>query len=292
MKQKKKPALILGILVSIFSVFGVIIVYFFRIELYYVSFYIMLILVFICGVGSGALYTLPISIYGDAINEIERGENNENASYLGSLTFARSNYIAEKEKQNLISKRSRCAVFVDRDGTINKDTVHLFKKEEFEFLPDADKAISDLKKKGYLIIVITNQAGIAKGLYKDEDVGILHCYVDSLLEKEYSVAADGYYYCPHHPNAVIDELRLDCSCRKPNAGLILKAVEDFEKTGITIDLSNSYTIGNRISDVLAGINAGTAQNILIGDDETDDDNIASAVYCSLYEAANNIKQVF
>ena len=216
----------------------------------------------------------------------------ESDGYFIDIGIPESYKLAQKEYQKLISKRSRCAVFVDRDGTINKDTVHLFKKEEFEFLPDADKAISDLKKKGYLVIVITNQAGIAKGLYKGEDVGILHNYVDSLLEKNHSVVADGYYYCPHHPNAVIDELRLDCSCRKPKAGLILKAVDDFKKIGITIDLSNSYTIGNRISDVLAGINAGTAQNILIGDDETDAESIASAVYSSLYEAANNIKQVF
>ena len=200
--------------------------------------------------------------------------------------------FAEKNKENLISKRTRRAVFIDRDGTINKDTVHLFCKEEFEFLPDADKAISDLKKKGYLVIVITNQAGIAKGLYKAEDVDILHSFVDSLLAKNYSVIADGYYYCPHHPQAVIDELRVECNCRKPAAGLILKAAEDFEKIGISIDLKNSFTIGNRISEVLAGINAGTGKNILVGSDETDSDGIASDVYGSLYEASYNIKQVF
>ncbi len=200
--------------------------------------------------------------------------------------------LAEAEKDRLASRRKRCAVFLDRDGTINKDTVHLYRREEFEFLPDADKAIAELKKKGYLVTVITNQAGVAKGLYKEDDIGILHSYVDSLLKEKYSVIADGYYYCPHHPEATVEKYRLDCLCRKPNAGLIFKAVEDFKESGIEIDLSKSYTIGNRISDVLAGKNAGVEHNILIGNDETDENGVASAVYGSLYDAVHNIKQVF
>lgn len=216
----------------------------------------------------------------------------ESDGYFIDIGIPEAYRLAEAEKEKLVSKRTRSAVFIDRDGTLNKDTVHLYKKEEFEFLPDADKAVADLKKKGYLVIVITNQAGIAKGLYKAEDVDILHSFVDSLLAEKHSVAADGYYYCPHHPQAVIEELRLNCPCRKPKAGLILKAVEDFKKAGIEIDLSKSFTIGNRMSDVFAGINAGTNKNILVGYDETDADGTASAVYGSLYEAANNIKQVF
>lgn len=197
--------------------------------------------------------------------------------------------LAEEKREQLISRRKRCAVFVDRDGTVNKDTVHLYRKEEFEFLPRADEAIAELKKKGYLVTVITNQAGVAKGLYEEKDVEILHSYVDSLLKEKHSVIADGYYYCPHHPEAVVDEYRLDCPCRKPEAGLILKAVEDFKEIGIEIDLGKSYAIGNRISDVLAGKNAGVEHNILIGNDEN---GVASEVYGSLYHAVKNIKQVF
>lgn len=213
----------------------------------------------------------------------------ESDGYFIDIGIPEAYKLAEKEKDKLVSKRTRCAVFVDRDGTINKDTVHLYKKEEFEFLPDADKAIADLKKKGYLVIVITNQAGIAKGLYNAEDVDILHSYIDLLLAEKYSVVTDGYFYCPHHPDAVVDELRTQCDCRKPKPGLILKAVEDFEKSGITIDLKNSFTVGNRISDVLSGINAGTGKNILVGSDETDTDGVASDVYGSLSEAADNIE---
>mgnify|MGYP003302707658 CR=1 FL=1 len=216
----------------------------------------------------------------------------ESSGYFIDIGVPESYELANKESRKLISHRKRCAVFVDRDGTINKDTVHLFRKEEFEFLPDADRAIAMLKKMGYLVTVITNQAGVAKGLYGEEDVHILHSYVDSLLSEKYSVVADGYYYCPHHPEATVEEYRAHCPCRKPEAGLILRAIEDYAETGIEIDLSKSYTIGNRISDILAGKNAGVEHNILVGNDEKDDFGVASEAYGSLYKAVNNIKQVF
>lgn len=190
---------------------------------------------------------------------------------------------AEAEKDFLISKRTRKAVFLDRDGTVNHDPGHLYRTEDFEFLPDADKAIASIKKKGYLAIVITNQAGIAKNLYTADDVDILHKHIDSLLCEKHSVIADGYYYCPHHPEAVLEEYKSDCGCRKPQAGLILKAVSDFSKIGIEIELKNSLTVGNRRSDLLAGINAGTDKNILIGSDEPDAADIASAHYQSLFD---------
>ncbi|MBQ8762919.1 MAG: D-glycero-beta-D-manno-heptose 1,7-bisphosphate 7-phosphatase [Clostridia bacterium] len=198
---------------------------------------------------------------------------------------------AEKNKEKLFSKRTRKAVFLDRDGTINHDTGHLYRTEDFKFLENADKAIAEIKSKGYLAIIITNQAGIAKGLYKSEDVDILHAHIDSLLLKNFGITADGYYYCPHHPEAVIEELKKECLCRKPNAGLILKAVSDFSDIGIEIDLKGSFTAGNKLSDVLAGINAGTGQNILIGQDEPDTADIASAHYENLYDFSQNLKQV-
>ena len=196
--------------------------------------------------------------------------------------FARAN----SEKDLLISKRKRRAVFLDRDGTLNKDTGHLYRAEDFEFLPDADKAFAAIKKRGYLAIVITNQAGIAKNLYKPEDAEKLHGYIDSLLCKEHSVIADGYYYCPHHPEAVLEEYRAVCACRKPAPGLILQAVSDFAAKGIEIDLLNSFTVGNRRSDLLAGINSGTGYNVLIGSDEPDAAEIASAHYESLFDFSN------
>lgn len=198
---------------------------------------------------------------------------------------------AQEEKAFLSSKRTRKAVFLDRDGTINHDPGHLYRREDFEFLPNADKAIAEIKSKGYLAIVITNQAGIAKKLYTAEDVDLLHEYIDSELLKSCGVTADGYYYCPHHPNAVVEEYKSECSCRKPKPGMILKAVSDFAEIGIEIDLDNSFTVGNKLSDIMAGINAGTGTNILIGSDEPDAAETASAHFRNLYDFSQNLKQV-
>ena len=216
----------------------------------------------------------------------------ESNGYFIDIGIPEAYNLAQTVCDKLVSKRTRKAVFIDRDGTINKDTVHLYRKEEFEFLPDADKAIADIKKLGYLAIVITNQAGIAKGLYSSDDADSLHKHIDSLLAVKHSVIADGYYYCPHHPDAVIEKYRVNCSCRKPQPGLILKAVKDFNEIGIEIDLDGSFMVGNRNSDTLAGMNAGIKNNILIGSDEPFNPQSASACCESLFEFSQNIKQVF
>ncbi|MBR2869533.1 MAG: D-glycero-beta-D-manno-heptose 1,7-bisphosphate 7-phosphatase [Clostridia bacterium] len=188
---------------------------------------------------------------------------------------------ADSEAEMLKSKRKRRAVFLDRDGTLNVDTHHLYRVGDFRFIDGADEAVAYLKKNGYLVTVITNQAGIAKNLYKPVDVDILHRHIDSLLCEKHSVVLDGYYYCPHHPQAVIEEYRCSCQCRKPEAGMILGAIADFSQIGIEIDTENSFTVGNRHSDLLAGINAGIKHNILVGSDEPDAADIASAYYKSL-----------
>lgn len=196
---------------------------------------------------------------------------------------------AEREKEKLYSRRTRKAVFLDRDGTINYDTGHLYRTDDFRFLEKADEAIAKIKSKGYLVIVITNQAGIAKGLYTAKDVDTLHSYIDSLLLDSHGVTADGYYYCPHHSEAVIEEFKADCPCRKPNPGLILKAVADFSDIGIEIDLENSFTVGNRLSDILAGKNAGTGHNILVGNDDTQAIRFASSHYDNIYNFSHKLR---
>ena len=220
----------------------------------------------------------PVSVY-------------ESDGYFIDIGIPENYKKAEREKEKLFSKRTRKAVFLDRDGTINYDTGHLFRTEDLRLLENADKAIAEIKSKGYLSIVITNQAGIAKGLYTAEDVDNLHSHIDSVLYESCGVTADAYYYCPHHPDAVVEELRKECLCRKPNSGLILKAVSDFSDIGIEIDLKNSITVGNRASDILAGKNAGTGQNILVGNDDPDAKEIASAHYDNLYDFSHRLKQV-
>ena len=213
----------------------------------------------------------------------------ESDSYFIDIGIPENYKKAEREKEKLFSKRKRKAVFLDRDGTINYDTGHLYRTEDFRFLENADKAIKEIKSKGYLVVVVTNQAGIAKGLYTAKDVDNLHSYIDTLLLDSHGVTADGYYYCPHHSEAAIEELKTDCACRKPNPGLILKAVSDFSDIGIEIDIKNSFTVGNRTSDISAGKNAGTGYNILIGNDETKAIGIASSHYNNLYDFSQKLR---
>lgn len=141
------------------------------------------------------------------------------------------------------------AVFLDRDGTINIEKDYLYKPEDWVWIPNAINAIKNFNLLGLLVIVVTNQSGIARGFYENDDVTSLHCYVDKQLA---SVGAkiDAYYYCPHHPD--FGMIR-NCACRKPKPGLLLKAQQDFD-----IDLKRSFMIGDKYSDVLAGQAVGAA----------------------------------
>lgn len=141
------------------------------------------------------------------------------------------------------------AVFLDRDGTINVDKGHIYKPCDWEWMPGAVEMIRGFNDLGFLVIVVTNQSGIARELYTHEDVCKLHHYVDMLLAAD-GARIDAYYYCPHHPD--YGELR-DCPCRKPKSGMLLKAQQDFD-----IDLEHSFMIGDKYSDVLAGRAAGVA----------------------------------
>ncbi len=139
------------------------------------------------------------------------------------------------------------AVFLDRDGTINVEKNHLYKPEEWEWIPGSLEAIRGLNRLGYLVIVVTNQAGVARGLYSSADVDRLHEHVDALLAVA-GAKIDGYYYCPHHPG--YGEIR-NCACRKPKPELLFRAQAEH-----AIDLRNSYMVGDKASDVLAGYAAG------------------------------------
>lgn len=134
------------------------------------------------------------------------------------------------------------AVFLDRDGTINIDRNYLYKTEDFEFLPGAAEALRLLQSSGFLLIIITNQSGIARGYFTESDYLRL---TDWMLGKfkDYGINISGVYYCPHLPDAEIIEYRKVCNCRKPATGLFEQAVRDFD-----IDLSMSYAVGDRQRD--------------------------------------------
>jgi len=135
---------------------------------------------------------------------------------------------------------SRRAVFLDRDGTINVEKNYLFRIGDWEWIPGAVAAIRRINALGWLAIVVTNQAGIARGLYGHGDVAKLHLHVDALLG-EAGARIDGYYLCPHHP-----DFGETCGCRKPLPGMLLQAAREHG-----VDLAGSYLVGDKASDVQA-----------------------------------------
>ena len=144
----------------------------------------------------------------------------------------------------------RRAVFLDRDGTINVEREYLHLPGEFAFVPGAPEAIRLLKDAGFLVIVVTNQSGIARGFFDEAAVHRLHRYMDEQLAR-HGAAVDAYYLCPHHPLHGSGDYRRVCGCRKPLPGMIIEAAGDF-----SIDLAASYVIGDKLADVAAGLAAG------------------------------------
>ena len=149
------------------------------------------------------------------------------------------------------------AVFLDRDGTINVDTGYLGDSDSVELLPGAGEGIKKLKDEfSFKIIVVSNQSGISRGLITSEQVDAVNAKINTLLGK-YNTGIDEFFYCPYHPD--FDD-RENCSCRKPSPKMILDASE---KLGI--NLSRSYMIGDKASDVLCGLNAGVKSILLESD---------------------------
>jgi D-glycero-D-manno-heptose 1,7-bisphosphate phosphatase len=144
----------------------------------------------------------------------------------------------------------RRAIFLDRDGTINVEREFLHRPAEFEFIPGAPQAIRLLNDAGFLVIVVTNQSGVARGYYDESAIIRLHRHLDAELAR-FGAAIDGYYFCPHHPEYSTGSHGKSCACRKPQAGMLLKAANDFP-----LDLASSYLIGDKLADVEAGLNAG------------------------------------
>lgn len=145
------------------------------------------------------------------------------------------------------------AVFLDRDGVINRNPPNMGyvrKWTEFSFIPSARRAIQKLTQSGYRIFVATNQAGIGRGLYSEEDLRDIHCRMTTEIAKA-GGRIDAVYYCPHHPNA-------GCECRKPQPGMLNRAAEAHN-----IDLSRAYFIGDAISDIQAGRRAGTTTFLVL-----------------------------
>lgn len=144
----------------------------------------------------------------------------------------------------------RKAVFLDRDGTINEEKNYLHRMEDFAFIPGVPSAIRRLNQAGFLVIVVTNQSGVARGYFDLADVECLHDHVSCRLASE-QAHVDGFYICPHHPEAGKGLWRKQCDCRKGAPGLLLQAAEQLH-----VDLSRSFMVGDKDADMEAGRRAG------------------------------------
>ena len=145
---------------------------------------------------------------------------------------------------------SNKAFFFDRDGTINVEVGYLYEFDKFTWIEGAVEAIKFCNDNNYLVIVVTNQSGVARGFYTEDDVIKLHAQINSELEKM-GARIDDFYYCPHHPNAAIDKYKIDCECRKPKSKMIEDACLKYD-----IDKSKSLMIGDSQRDVQCAENAG------------------------------------
>lgn len=178
--------------------------------------------------------------------------------------------------KNLVNKQK--AVFLDRDGTINKYIGFLRDIDDFELIDGVASAIKAINVSGYLAIVVTNQPVIARGEVSFEELQEIHNKMETLLGEQ-GAYVDAIYYCPHHPHKGYEgerpELKIECDCRKPKPGMLLQAAKDFN-----IDLEHSWMIGDGENDITAGTNAG-CHTALITVDENDRGQEVSVT--SLYE---------
>ena len=144
----------------------------------------------------------------------------------------------------------RRAVFIDRDGTISEEVGYINHPSRFRVFPYAAPAIKHLNDAGWLAIVVTNQAGVARGYFSEDLIQTVHSEMTKALENG-GARLDAVYYCAHHPSVGEPPYRFDCECRKPKPGLISRAARDFN-----IDLAGSWMVGDRYSDVELARNAG------------------------------------
>jgi D-glycero-D-manno-heptose 1,7-bisphosphate phosphatase len=149
------------------------------------------------------------------------------------------------------------AVFLDRDGVVNEDREYVARIEDFRFIEGVFSACRELQAMGYTLVIVTNQSGIARGLYTAEDYRRLTEWMVAALRRE-GINVAGVYHCPHHPDGLAAPFRQECRCRKPQPGMLLQAAEELD-----LDLSRSVLVGDKETDMEAARNAGLALAVLV-----------------------------
>lgn len=171
---------------------------------------------------------------------------------------------------------SVAAAFLDRDGVINVDSGYVGRWEDFEYLPEAIEGLKQLQNAGFMLFVVTNQSGIARGYYTEDDfLSLTRAMTNDLSAKGVTLSA--VYYCPYLEDADLEPYRVNSELRKPEPGMLLKAAQDHD-----IDLSRSIMVGDKVSDMVAAERAGVPDRYHVTEGEPHD---ASTKVSSLLEAA-------
>ena len=168
--------------------------------------------------------------------------------------------------------------FIDRDGVIIEERGYAYRIEDFALLPGAVVALTDLQAAGYRLVVITNQSGIARGLYSEADYLAFSAHMEAQLRAE-GVQLDAVEYCPHLPDATVARYRIDCDCRKPGPAMLQRAASRLD-----IDLAASVLVGDRRTDIEAGRAAGVGRCFLVRSGQPlapQDESLADGVYKDL-----------
>lgn len=145
----------------------------------------------------------------------------------------------------------RAAVFLDRDGVLVPDRDLLTRREDLRLLAGVPEALTLLKCAGYSLNVASNQTVVARGMASEAEVYALNEHLQKMIEQAGGPRLDGWYFCPHHPKANVPTYRMNCECRKPQPGMLLRAARE-----LGLNLSASYMVGDRITDIIAGARAG------------------------------------
>ncbi len=160
-------------------------------------------------------------------------------------------------------EQRRPAVFLDKDGSLIEDVPYNVDPALIRLTAGAGEALRKLQDAGYRLIVVSNQSGVARGLFGEDALRPVEAHLNAMLA-EYGVALDGFYYCPHHPGGTVPQYAVECACRKPAPGMLLQAATDH-----SIALEQSWMVGDILNDVEAGRRAGCRTILLDNGNETE-----------------------
>jgi D-glycero-D-manno-heptose 1,7-bisphosphate phosphatase len=165
----------------------------------------------------------------------------------------------QQGRRELLALRQRPAAFLDRDGVINRDHGYVHRPQQVEWIPGARESVRRLNDLGYRVVIVTNQAGVAHGYYGEDDIFVLHDWMQEELAAR-GAFIDAFYFCPYHPNARVERFRADHIDRKPNPGMIFRAFSD-----MPIDKNHSFLIGDKDSDIECARGAGIRGFLFTGE---------------------------